>query len=670
MAPENLAAYRHGVRGGDARGDIYSLGVMLFELLTGRLPFPLREGIEDEALESMMHDRRGPPPSPRKLNRAVSPAVDAVVRKCLMPDPEARYASAAALHDDLERHLRSLPLRHVREPSLVERLAKWLRRHPGATSATGIASVAALLLCLMAAVFVVRGNRLAAFEASAALADFRNDFRAAQIATLDAPSTARARLEKVDAACRKALDHFRVLDDRAWSDAAVFQGLSPERQDEARADIGELLFLLAAVTRLDADGELPDRQRAVIKRAMEFNRRAENAWPAGQTPGAIWQQRASFAADMGDEDLARRSRAPMAAASPHSPRDVCMAACVLVSQRRFRAALPLWQRAVRDDPQNVWTWYGLGNCSERLGLLSPAVACYTACIALKPDYDRWYSSRGAVYLKQKEYQPAADDFDEVLRLRDGQVEVYVNRAIARLGLGRPREAIDDLSTALALGGEKVRLRLLLARAWDQLGNSDAARRERQRCAELPPGDEAAWVARAFARAPGDPAAALEDVNRALQLNAYYLPAWESKAHLLAERLDRPDEAIAVLDQAIAVYPEAASLVAARGVLRARQSKAAAARRDAEVALKLDPAPAVQYQAACVYALLARQNAAEGTRALELLAEALRCGYGGELVRGDKDLAAIRSFPKYQQLLQAIVSLRLEAKPSAAWDESD
>ncbi len=107
---------------------------------------------------------------------------------------------------------------------------------------------------------------------------------------------------------------------------------------------------------------------------------------------------------------------------------------MLVSQRRFRAALPLWQQAARDDPQNVWTWYGLGNCCERLGMLSPAAACYTACIALKPDYDGWYFSRGAVYLKQKEFQPADADFDEVLRLRDGHVEARVNRAIARLGL--------------------------------------------------------------------------------------------------------------------------------------------------------------------------------------------------------------------------------------------
>ena len=147
-----------------------------------------------------------------------------------------------------------------------------------------------------------------------------------------------------------------------------------------------------------------------------------------------------------------------------------------------------------------------------------------------------------------------------------------------------------------------------------LGKLRGGPSRRHRGAELPPDDETAWVARAFSRAAADPAAALEDVNRALQLNEYYFPAWESKVHLLAERLDRPDEALAVLDRGNCRF--SGSRVACRraGVLRARQSKAEAARADAQAALELDPAPAVQYQAACVTRLLARQNAAEAPRA--------------------------------------------------------
>lgn len=82
----------------------------------------------------MLHDRRKTPPRLRLLNPAASPAVEAVVRRCIEPDPARRYQTAGELHEDLERHLKQLPLRHTSEPSLRERTQKWTQRHARLTA--------------------------------------------------------------------------------------------------------------------------------------------------------------------------------------------------------------------------------------------------------------------------------------------------------------------------------------------------------------------------------------------------------------------------------------------------------------------------------------------------------------------------------------------------------
>jgi eukaryotic-like serine/threonine-protein kinase len=146
MSPEQLAAFGHRAGGIDGRSDLYSLGVMAFELLTGRFPFRHRTGSIHDCLDEMRADRAGPPPRLRPHNPAVSPAAEAIVRKCLDADPAKRYQSAAELREDLERQLAHRPLRYAPEPSVRERARKWVRRHPRLTSSTSVGAMAAVVL--------------------------------------------------------------------------------------------------------------------------------------------------------------------------------------------------------------------------------------------------------------------------------------------------------------------------------------------------------------------------------------------------------------------------------------------------------------------------------------------------------------------------------------------
>ena len=135
MAPEQVSG-KAGTIGPAA--DIYALGALFYEMLTGRPPF--RGETASETERQVVHDE---PVSPRRLNSKLPRDLDTICVKCLAKEPERRYSSAAALADDLRRFGEGRPIQ-ARPVSFSEHLWRWCRRNPaaGALVATALALVA------------------------------------------------------------------------------------------------------------------------------------------------------------------------------------------------------------------------------------------------------------------------------------------------------------------------------------------------------------------------------------------------------------------------------------------------------------------------------------------------------------------------------------------------
>lgn len=120
MAPEQAA----GKRDIGPAADIYALGAMLYELLTGQPPFRA-----DSALDIVLMVLSEEPTAPRRVVRGVPRELETICLKCLEKDPQRRYASAGALADDLDRFLKGEPIA-ARPPGLIGRIDRWARLRP------------------------------------------------------------------------------------------------------------------------------------------------------------------------------------------------------------------------------------------------------------------------------------------------------------------------------------------------------------------------------------------------------------------------------------------------------------------------------------------------------------------------------------------------------------
>ncbi len=148
MSPEQIENPRQI----DERTDVYSLGVVLYELLTGEVPF---RGVLRMTLSQVLHDEPRPP---RQLNDAIPRDVETICQKAMAKDKRLRYESARALADDLLRWIDNKPIT-ARRVTLGGRLLRWCCRSPRVASLSGIVLLLITAIAIGSAIMSVRFAR-------------------------------------------------------------------------------------------------------------------------------------------------------------------------------------------------------------------------------------------------------------------------------------------------------------------------------------------------------------------------------------------------------------------------------------------------------------------------------------------------------------------------------
>ncbi|HMP02193.1 MAG TPA: serine/threonine-protein kinase [Gemmatales bacterium] len=440
MAPE-LAAQQPA----SVASDVYGLGTVLYEALTGRPPFTGSDPIHVLA-QAVSED----PVPPRRLSPNVPRELDTICLCCLAKEPARRYPSALALAEDLERWSRGEPI-HARPLGPLGRVAKWARRRPlVATMLAGIVLATAVVI----GVFAYQQDHL------------QKSLVAAQKAEQAASASAELRAQQLEVALR-TMDRFIFSFQQQMEDVPSARPVQQAVLDAALVGLKEL----ADVTGQAA----PDIRR------LQAHRQLGNLM---ELVGQSAESRAQFQAvrEQGDLLLARGGPqldraaviSSIVAAELELARQALTADRPREAEGRLQAALALLADYPPGHAQQVrylrlevldrlaWVAHWTYNLARMRQLLAEALPEVQA-LAQEQSTEQVRMLQARLYTRQADLQRAVGNFDDVERLmaqvrslersprnlaqRRSLLVTKANAASDRFSLGQVRAAVAELRLA-------------------------------------------------------------------------------------------------------------------------------------------------------------------------------------------------------------------------------